>query len=112
MREGKIVKFAGRDLTVPPFNLRTLRNVAPALEVINRMGTDVSAPSIDAVAQFIAAGISANYPEITADTVLDEVPAYQLRELLQAVMDASGLQARTGEAPAVDPSSGTTSTAT
>ena len=101
-----------KTLVVPPLNFRSLE------ELQDRLATFEAGVDKEARATIVDAAWHAlrrNYPDITKDEIVDGLDIGNMQELMEAVMDVSGLKRKAGEALATaqtDPSTGPSSTPT
>lgn len=110
---GTEVNVGGRNLTVPPLNLRALKELKPEFE---RAGNgdgprDVDA-EIDASVKIIQRALSRNYPQVTADDILDAVDMALLPRLTALVCGQSGVEGKESGGEPMGESTGGVSTGT
>lgn len=110
MIPGVKIQMGGNEWIVPPLTLGQLRRLEPKIREMTQLGQDVrglTADQIDAVGEIVAAALSRNYPDMTAERALDLIDTGNARDVILAVLTGSGL--RQGEAEAVVRSNGATS---
>lgn len=100
MIKGTIVNLGGTDYEVPPLNLAALERFQDKL---SRYTGGIDPESVKFVVEVAHAAIKRNYPEMTVDELKELIDLGNIREIFGAVMNISGLVARTdalGEAAA------------
>ena len=95
-RSVKVTLDDGRDLFVPAYTIRELRNLEADSNALEGMNWSTSAP-FEKVADLLLVAIHRNHPEITRDDLLDQ-SAPTLLELWRAAKRASHVEAKPGEA--------------
>jgi hypothetical protein len=111
MIPGVTVQMGGQEWLVPPLTLGQLRKLEPKIRAMSEIAGDargMSADQIDTIAEIVAVALSRNYPDMTAERVLDLLDVGNTRAVIIAVLTGSGL--RPGEASAVTRSNGAIST--
>lgn len=113
MIDGVTVRMGGRDWVVPALTLGQLRKLGPRIDQISAgPGAAMDGEAIAALVQIVAAALSRNYPDITAEQVEDLLDLGNSQAVLKAVLTGSGLQPRegavAGEASAVSIGAGST----
>lgn len=100
---GLPVVLDGQTFICPPLNFRSLQ----ALQVrLSGFKGDLSMESVEIVLDAAHAALARNYPDMTRDFLIDSLDVANMTEVMQAVMDVSGLarkaheDASMGEAPA------------
>jgi hypothetical protein len=104
------IQMGGVEYMVPPLTLGQLRRLDPMIKSMRNISSDVrslSAEQIDAIGEIVSTALGRNYPDMTAEKVLDLIDVANLNEVFFAVMTGSGL--RPGEAEAVTRLNGATS---
>jgi hypothetical protein len=104
--------LGGQTYVIPPLSLGQVRRFQSQLQ---DWAGKLEDQSIDLAIAVIHAAISRNYPELTLEAVADLVDIGNMAELMQAVMDVSGLLRRAADekkAAATRDSTGTDSTVT
>jgi hypothetical protein len=104
--KGITLSLGGQDYVVPPLNFRSLQDLQARLEQFSG-GTDVA--SIGIVIDSLHGALQRNYPDVTRDQCVD------MLDVMQAVMDVSGLKRKDIEATQqadANPSTGLSSTPT
>lgn len=112
-------KFKGVKLTLgdrtfvcPPLSLRALQALQERLRAYQ--GGAALAADVSIVADAAYAALIRNYPDITLDDLMDLIDVGNMTEIMEAVMDVSGLKRKEQEAAeaagSADPSTGTSST--
>jgi hypothetical protein len=112
--KGITLSLGGTDYVVPPLNLRTLQELQDRLVAFSG---GVDAASISVVIDALHGALARNYPEITREACIDLLDLENMVDVMQAVMDVSGLRRKTLEAQATaeqaeSPSTGPSSTPT
>ncbi len=89
---GETVTLAGQSFVVAPFNIRRTRETASARHVLRQMNAPGNAwegpdsePAIRAMTQIAAVALLANYPEITADMIEENLAFPELLAVLEAL---------------------------
>jgi hypothetical protein len=89
--KGKTVNLNGADYVIPPLNLRALEQLQ------DKLTTFGGAPSLEnmgIVADIAHAALKRNYPDMTRDEVADLIDFGNMTEVMEAVMNVSGLTAQ------------------
>lgn len=86
---GIAIALAGDEYIVPPLNLGTLEQMQKRLQDFNG---GIDAASVNTVLDATHAALLRNYPEITRDEIAELVDVGNMQEIMQAVMDVSGLR--------------------
>lgn len=108
MIPGTKIQMGGNDFLVPPLTLGQLRRLQPKIKLIGSLsGADVGDDQVDAIGEIVSAALSRNYPDMTPERVLDLLDLGNARDVISAVLGASGL--KPGEAEAVTKTNGATS---
>jgi hypothetical protein len=110
--KGISLLLGDKNYVVPPLNFRTLQSLQSRLETFSG---GVDAASLDLVVDSLHGAIQRNYPEVTRDDCVDMLDLGNMEEVMQAVMDVSGLRRKAMEATAPapeNPSTGPSSTPT
>lgn len=101
----QIVKYAGikrnlggTDYIIPPLSLGAMEVMQERLEAFQG-GTDMA--SIKVVVDATHAALKRNYPDITRDDVAEVVDLGNMQEVMECVMDVSGLKRKSIESEAV-----------
>ena len=89
MIKGIVITLGDKDYVVPPLNLGTLEIMQERLEQF-RGGADKE--SIATVLDASFAALKRNYPDITREQVAEIVGLENMIELMQAIMDISGMR--------------------
>jgi hypothetical protein len=97
--DGIKVNVGGRELIIPPLNLRALRKLKEKIKLLEKMNTVPGEEEIDALLDIVTSAVQRNYPEITRDNLEDLVDLANLQEVVPAVLAASGLVRRKEAAP-------------
>lgn len=99
-----IVKFPGIPVTlggdvfiIPPLSLNALRQLQPALA---KFTGGVDDESIVTVIDAAHASLARNYPTMDKNMVADLIDVGNMKDIMEAVMDVSGLKRKAGEQPA------------
>jgi hypothetical protein len=104
------IQMGGVEYMVPPLTLGQLRRLDPKIKSMRNVSSDgrvITAEQIDAIGEIVSTALSRNYPDMTAEKVLDLIDVANVSEVFYAVMTGSGL--RPGEAEAVARPNGATS---
>lgn len=109
--KGLALTLGDRDLVVPPLNFRAMQQLLPRIE---KFTGGIDTESLDLVVDAAHAALTRNYPDLTRDDVIDMLDLDNMGQVMDAVMDVSGLRRKTQEAKAADadPLTGTGSTPT
>ncbi len=114
MSETITITLGGRVFTIRPLTLRQIRDLGVGLVKAAARPTDAAAAereAYDRMVETVAGGLARDYPEITAEALLDmEVSLAELQRARLAVLEHSGLIESKGEA-AAGASTGATSMA-
>lgn len=105
-------QLGDRLLVVPPLNFRSLEELQDRLANFEA-GVDKEARATIVDAAWHA--LRRNYPDITQDEIIDGLDIGNMQELMESVMDVSGLKRKAYEAAQVagaDPLTGPNSTPT
>lgn len=104
--------FPGKQLVIPPLSLGDLEQLLDRINAIVAGGMDRG--SIGTVIDATHAALRRNYPDMLREEVAGLLDLRNMRDVLNAVMSASGMEAQPvndqGEVPA--PSTGANSTLT
>lgn len=95
MIKGITLLLAGQPYIVPPLTLGALEDLQDGLESFTG-GIDLK--SIKTVIDALHAALLRNYPDMTRDQVRNMVGLENMDEVMQAVMDVSGLRRKELEA--------------
>jgi hypothetical protein len=96
MIAGIKVVLGGVERVVPPLNLGALIELKDRLAAF-RPG-EVDTGSVDTLLECLYRALRRNYPEITKEEIAEHVDLGNMVELMQAVMDVSGLRRKKAEA--------------
>ena len=110
--KGISLELGGKAYVVPPLNLGALEQFQDRLE---KFSGGIDPESVKTVIDVTHAALQRNYPDITRNDIAELIDVGNMSEVMQAVMDVSGLRRRGLEASAVasaDPSIGADSTPT
>jgi hypothetical protein len=110
MIPGTVVMMGGTEWTIPPLTLGQLRRLTPKVRDLQTIGATMTEEEIGLLIDIVTAALQRNYPEITAERVGDLLDLGNAFEVWQAVLAASRLRPREGEAPAVAKPNGEIST--
>ena len=108
--KGITLELGGEDFVVPPLPLGALESLQERIEVFTG-GLDKG--SVATVIDCLHASLKRNYPDKTREDVADLVDVANMGEVMQAVMDVSGMRRKQIEAEAAGnlaASTGATST--
>ena len=94
MIEGVPLRFGDREWTVPSLTLSQLKRLAPQIAVLREAGAavEMTVQQIDALAEVVASALSRNYPETSAQSVLELLDVANAAEAYVAVLTGSGLK--------------------
>lgn len=97
-----MAKIAGIPITlgdvervVPPLNLRALREMQGRIR--NFKPGDLSDEAVDTIAKCTFLALKRNYPDITQEEIDEHVDVGNMIEIMEAVMDVSGLKRKKAE---------------
>lgn len=100
--DGIKVNLGGKEYTVPPINLKALRQLGPkfasmakAVDTGNISGLFEGA-QLDTMLEVILSAMSRNYPDLTKDDLEEVVDLGNLVDLFGAVCAQSGLKKQEG----------------
>ena len=96
--KGIPVEIGGIIRIVPPLSLGALEQLHEPLSKFTADATDMS--SISVVTDATYAALKRNYPDITREEVADGIGLENMNDVLEAVMDVSGLKRKAKEAAA------------
>lgn len=99
-------------LVVPPLNFRSLQELQARL-VEFKAGVDPE--SVNVVVDAAHHALKRNYPDMTRENVIDLLDLENMLQVMEAVMDVSGMkrkeaEAKSAEGESTDPSTGPSST--
>lgn len=100
-----------KTFVVPPLSFRALQELQDRLASFNG-GVDPESVALVVDATFMS--LKRNYPDITREELLDVLDVGNMQEVMEAVMDVSGLHRKAHEAAEAsgNPSTGPSSTPT
>ncbi len=104
MYEGVTVTIGEVDYIVPPLNFRKLRALRPKLDLLKTLSADLSEGQIAVMVECVHAAMTRNYPDLTIAEVEELLDLGNMARIFKAVMNASGMEQRLGEA---EPGTGT-----
>lgn len=107
--KGIKITLGDKDLVVPPLNFRALQQLQDRLGKFNG---GVDPESISLVVDSAYAALQRNYPDIDRDWLIDALDLGNMTDVMEAVMDVSGLKRKSQEVASPDPSTGPSSTPT
>lgn len=93
---GKTIDFPGGALVVPPLSLSSVEALGPVLASYSGTLADVSI-----VIDSLTHALKRNYPTMTREEVGELVDMANMGEVMEAVMNVSGLRAKAGESGGV-----------
>lgn len=99
MIPGITIAMGGQDWLVPPLTLGQLRRLMPKVKTLTDINVGMGEKQIGVLCEIVAAALSRNYPDATADMVENLLDLGNAGEVLNVVLTGSGLKPR-GEAPA------------
>lgn len=91
MVKGIRMTLGGVDYIVPPLSLGALEDLQGELEAFTG---DVSSASIKTVIDATTRALKRNYPDISRDQVRESIGLENMGEIMEALMDVSGLRRR------------------
>lgn len=74
----------------PPMTLRTIRTMYPKIGSLSDPNLPKEA-SFDILSELVYVALKRNYPAITKDEIEDGIDAKSIGEVMQAILEASGL---------------------
>jgi hypothetical protein len=111
--QGIPLTLGGEVFVVPPLNFRSLQALQARLD---KFTGGVDADSINVVIDATYEALKRNYPEFDKDSLHDLLDVANMGEVMEAVMDVSGLKRKAHEAEvkeaSANPSIGPSSTPT
>jgi hypothetical protein len=109
--EGVRLNLGGRDFVVPPLTLKSLRKMANRLSALRTMGDIPTDDEVEVVVEIVHAAMVRNYPDLTTDDVEELMDMANLKSVMLAVLQGSGLsRSAPGEAEESRASTGPAST--
>lgn len=93
---GVEVELGGQLFTVPPLSLGQLEEHEDVIATLSQVDGESMFASFYKAIPFMHAAFSRNYPEMTREQLAELIDFNSFNEVLQAVMNASGLK-RVGE---------------
>jgi hypothetical protein len=93
---GVTLNLAGTDWQIPPLRLGDLERMSKDLAAFD--GSTVTGASVAVVIDATFAALKRNYPDLTRDQVADMLDVANMLEVMQAVMDISGMKRKEIEA--------------
>lgn len=93
--KGITLHLGGRNWVIPPLNLAALEQLQDQLA---QFSGGIDAASVAAVLDATTAALCRNYPDITREQVAEMVDLANMAEVMEAVMDVSGLKRQAQEA--------------
>lgn len=88
---GVIIEMGGTDYTVPPLNFAAVKKVAAKLPSLKDMkGGLPDNEQIDTMVEIIHLAMKRNYPEITADELIELLDMGNVMRVIEAIMSGSG----------------------
>lgn len=100
MIKGIKQNLGGEDYIVPPLSLGALEDMQESLSAFTG---DTSPASIKTVVDAVTRALQRNYPSMTRDQVREFIGLENMAEIMEAVMDVSGLKRKEIEAGEVPP---------
>ena len=94
--KGVEIELGGQTYTVPPLSLGQLERHEDTIASLSHVEGDKMFASFYRALPFIHDAFSRNYPEMTREQLADLIDLANFNDVLQAVMNASGLK-RAGE---------------
>lgn len=93
--KGIPLQLGGKTYIVPPLNLGALEQLQDRLE---KFDGGIGKENISTVLDATTAALKRNYPDITRDQVSELIDVGNMGEVMEAVMDVSGLKRQAQEA--------------
>jgi hypothetical protein len=100
MIKGISMTLGEQEYIVPPLTLGALEDLQESLEAFTG---DTSPAAIKTVIDATTRALRRNYPDITRDQVRECIGLENMAEVMEAVMDVSGLKRKAREAGEVPP---------
>lgn len=99
---GVWVAIGDEKFLVPPLSFKRLRQLKPALDALQASsGTPATDEQIDRMIEINFVAVSRNYPSLDRDDFAEKLDLSNVKQVTEAVMQASGLRrVPTGEPPA------------
>jgi hypothetical protein len=94
--DGVTMKLGGEDYVLPPLNMARVKKIIPLLEKLQTVKTTME--EIDIVIEVIHLGLSRNYPDITKEDIAELIDLGNAKEVIEALLLASGFARKSGEA--------------
>lgn len=107
MIAGIKVVLGGTEWVVPPLNFKALIDLKDRLAEFKPGSVDVN--SVDTVLECVYRALKRNYPDVTKDMLAELIDLGNMVDVMQAVMDVSGLRRKQAEAEAQQQGEGQTS---
>ncbi|OQS41131.1 hypothetical protein [Chromobacterium haemolyticum] len=92
--KGISVLLNGKAYVIPPLNLAALEQLQDRLE---QFDGGIGKESISTVLDATTAALKRNYPDLTRDQVAELVDVANMAEVMEAIMDVSGLKRKAQE---------------
>jgi len=93
--EGAAVRFGGKDWIVPPLTLGAIRRLRPEIEALGPQAEGVAPADamsqLDNVLAIVHAALVRNYPDLTIESLADQLELTVLADVVKAVFEVSGL---------------------
>src|SRR4051812_5607932 len=98
--EGTIVRMGERDVVIPPFTFRQLKDTGlrAKLETMGTIGVNPSTEQLDAARDVIHACLARNYPDLSIETLDEMITMGNLSQCMRAIF---GIPAPAGGVAAV-----------
>lgn len=96
--KGIPVEIGGQTLIVPPLSLGALEQLHEPLSKFQKDSNDMS--SVGVVVDATHAALKRNYPDIKREDVAEGIGLENMNDVIEAVMDVSGLKRKAKEAAA------------
>lgn len=94
--KGIPVDFSGETLIVPPLSLGSMEQLMPRLNKFQADPKNMTDVAI--VVDSALAALNRNYPALTRDQVADMIGLENMNDVMEALMDVSGLKRKAKEA--------------
>lgn len=92
--DGVTLKLGGKEYVVPPLSLKLIRKYQTQLSDLGNIKGVPQASQIDLIMEVILDAIKRNYPDFTMEELEDLIDVKNMRDLFQAIMGVSGLEAK------------------
>jgi hypothetical protein len=90
--EGTVVKMGGKDYTLPPLTLKSLRLLGPTIKELGAIADIPTPEQVSGMVALVHASAVRNYPDLTPEDLEELMDLGNLSEVFGAIMAASGLK--------------------